>query len=116
VQVPKDDVEAPPVVVSASAIKGVKLSIADVNPFPPFLRILSRRSNVCILTSSGGRGYYRVEFDNSDLVVLTGLLFAFCYSITYTCTLSLHYHYDSMTTGLVLLAYGIGWYINSLGK
>jgi MFS family permease len=54
VQTPKGDVEARPVVVSTAAIKGVKLSIADVNPFPPFLQILSRRNNVCILTSSGG--------------------------------------------------------------
>jgi MFS family permease len=51
---PKSDVEAQPVVVPAPAIKEVKLSIADVNPFPPFLQILSRRNNVCILTSSGG--------------------------------------------------------------
>jgi hypothetical protein len=53
-QTPKGDVEAQPVVVSASAIKEVTLSIADVNPFPPFLPILSCRNNVCILTSSGG--------------------------------------------------------------
>jgi multidrug resistance protein len=99
VQTPKGDVEARPVVVSTAAIKGVKLSIADVNPFPPFLQILSRRNNVCILTSSG-------------------LLFAFCYSITYTCarTLSLYYDYDAMMTGLVILAYGIGLCIDSLGK
>ena len=54
VQTPKGDVEAQPVVVPAAAIKKVKLSIADVNPFPPFLQILSRRNNVCVLTSSGG--------------------------------------------------------------
>jgi MFS family permease len=54
VQTPNDDVEPQPMVVSASAIKEVKLSIADVNPFPPFLRILSRTNNVCVLTSSGG--------------------------------------------------------------
>ena len=54
VQTPKGDVEAQPVVVSAFAIKEIKLSIADVNPFPPFLQILSRRNNVCVLTSSGG--------------------------------------------------------------
>ena len=50
----KGDVEAQPVVTSALAIKEIKLSIADVNPFPPFLRILSHINNLCILTSSGG--------------------------------------------------------------
>ena len=54
VQTPKGDLETQPVVVSAFAIKEIKLSIADVNPFPPFLQILSRRNNVCVLTSSGG--------------------------------------------------------------
>ena len=40
----------------------------------------------------------------------TGLLFAFTYSITYTCarTLSDHYGYKALSIGLVLLAYGIG--------
>jgi MFS family permease len=52
-QTPKGDLEAQPVVVPALAIKEIKLSITDVNPFPPFLRILSRRNNLCILTSSG---------------------------------------------------------------
>ena len=54
VQTPKGDLETQPVVVvPALAIKEIKLSIADINPFPPFLRILSRRNNLCILTSSG---------------------------------------------------------------
>jgi len=41
---------------------------------------------------------------------LLGLLFAFSFSIAYTCarTLSMYYNYDALTTGLVLLAYGIG--------
>lgn len=117
VQTLKGDVEAQPVVVPVLAIKEVKLSIADVNPFPPFLRILSRRNNLCILTLSGGC-WYRVERDNSDLVVFAGLLYGFTFSITYTCarTLSLYYDYDAMTTGLVLLAYGIGRYTNNSNK
>ncbi|KAF9234681.1 vacuolar DHA amino acid exporter [Melanogaster broomeanus] len=94
--VPKD-VEAQPVVVPAAAIKEIKLSLADVNPFPPYLRILSRRNNVAILIPSG-------------------LLFAFSFSITYTCarTLDLYYDYDALRTGLVLLAYGIGSILGSI--
>lgn len=48
------DVEAQPAVVPTLAIKEVKLSIADVNPLPPYLRILSRRNNLAILIPSGG--------------------------------------------------------------
>ncbi|KAF9234682.1 MFS general substrate transporter [Melanogaster broomeanus] len=94
--VPKD-VEAQPVVVPAADIKEIKLSLADVNPFPPYLRILSRRNNVAILIPSG-------------------LLFAFSFTITYTCarTLALYYDYDALRTGLVLLAYGIGSILGSI--
>jgi len=82
---------------AAIPIDEVKLSFADINPFPPYLRILSRRNNIAILLPSG-------------------LLFAFSFSITYTCarTLSLHYDYDAMTTGLVLLAFGIGSILGSI--
>ncbi|KAF9230401.1 major facilitator superfamily domain-containing protein [Melanogaster broomeanus] len=52
-QAASKDVEAQPVVVPAAAIKEIKLSLADVNPFPPYLRILSRRNNVAILIPSG---------------------------------------------------------------
>jgi len=40
----------------------------------------------------------------------SGLLFAFSYSITYTCarTLSNKYKYDALQTGLVLFSFGIG--------
>jgi MFS family permease len=47
------DVEAQRTVIPASAIKEVKLSIADVNPFPPYISILSRKNNVAILIPSG---------------------------------------------------------------
>ena len=42
--------------------------------------------------------------------VFPGLLFAFSFSITYTCarTMSNKYKYDALQTGLVLLAFGIG--------
>ncbi|KAG2089038.1 major facilitator superfamily domain-containing protein [Suillus discolor] len=85
------DIEGQPTVIPASAIREVKLSIADVNPFPPYISILSRKNNFVILIPSG-------------------LIFAFSFSIAYTCarTLSMYYNYDALKTGLVLLAYGIG--------
>ncbi|KIJ09032.1 Drug:H+ antiporter-1 family protein [Paxillus involutus ATCC 200175] len=91
------DIEAQPVAIPPVTIKDVKLSLADVNPFPPYLRILSRKNNVAILIPSG-------------------LLFAFSFSITYTCarTLALYYNYDALKTGLVLLSYGIGSIIGSV--
>ena len=64
-QPPQVDVEAHPVDVPALAIKEVKLSIADVNPIPPYLRILSRKNNLGVLISSGR--YYSIKPDNSDL-------------------------------------------------
>ncbi|EIW74247.1 MFS general substrate transporter [Coniophora puteana RWD-64-598 SS2] len=79
------------VVVSTEVMKEVKPSLADVNPIPPYLRVLRRKNNLAILIPSG-------------------LLFAFSFSITYTCarTLADTYGYNALTTGLVLLAYGIG--------
>lgn len=50
----KSDVEMQRKTVSALAIKEVRLSIADVNPFPPYLRVLRRRNNIAILIPSGG--------------------------------------------------------------
>ncbi|KIK98548.1 hypothetical protein PAXRUDRAFT_823776 [Paxillus rubicundulus Ve08.2h10] len=96
-QLTPKDIEAQPVVIPAVAIRDVKLSFADVNPFPPYLRILSRKNNVVILIPSG-------------------LLFAFSFSITYTCarTLALYYNYNALKTGLVLLSYGIGSIIGSV--
>ena len=39
-----------------------------------------------------------------------GLIFAFSYSIAYTCAITLDkkYHYDALQIGLVLLAFGVG--------
>lgn len=47
-------------------------------------------------------------------MLFQGLLFAFSYSILYTCsrTFSNVYHYDSLEIGLVLLAYGVGMYLS----
>ncbi|KAH9950618.1 MFS general substrate transporter [Amylocystis lapponica] len=76
----------------------VRLSLKDVNPVKPFIGVLSRLNNFTILFASG-------------------LLFAFNYSITYTAsrTLANQYHYDALKTGLVLLAYGIGCLLGSIG-
>ena len=40
----------------------------------------------------------------------SGLIFAFSYSIAYTCAIALgkKYHYNAMQIGLVLLAFGVG--------
>ncbi|KAF7985540.1 hypothetical protein HWV62_3783 [Athelia sp. TMB] len=83
-------VEAPP-------LKVIKLSLRDVNPFPPIWLILRRKNNVAILFSSC-------------------LLFSFSFSITYTCarTLANTYGYDPLTTGLVLLSFGIGNIVGSV--
>ncbi|KAG2742436.1 MFS general substrate transporter [Suillus brevipes Sb2] len=96
-QTTSKDIEAQRTVIPASAIKDVKLSMVDVNPFPPYLSIVSRKNNLVILVASG-------------------LTFAFSFSITYTCarTLSMYYDYDALKTGLVLLAYGIGCVAGSI--
>ncbi|KAG0704816.1 vacuolar DHA amino acid exporter [Suillus ampliporus] len=91
------DIEAQQTIIPAPAIKEVKLSIADVNPFPPYLSIISRKNNFTILIASG-------------------FLYAFSFSIAYTCarTLSMHYKYNALKTGLVLLAYGVGGVTGSI--
>ncbi|KAG1815133.1 MFS general substrate transporter [Suillus subaureus] len=85
------DVEAQRMVIPTPAIKDITLSMADVNPFPAYFSIVSRKNNLFILIASG-------------------LTFAFSFSVTYTCarTLSMYYDYDALKTGLVLLAYGVG--------
>ncbi|KAG2351278.1 hypothetical protein BDR07DRAFT_1320497 [Suillus spraguei] len=91
------DIEAQRSVIPASAIKDVQLSMIDVNPFPPYLSVVSRKNNLVVLTASG-------------------LIFAFSFSVTYTCarTLSMYYDYDALKTGLVLLAYGVGCMAGSI--
>ncbi|KAH7915436.1 major facilitator superfamily domain-containing protein [Hygrophoropsis aurantiaca] len=75
----------------------VKLSLKDVNPLPPLLRILRRKNNLAALCSSA-------------------LVFGFCYSIVYTCarTLASSYNYNALQTGLVLLAFGLGNMVGSI--
>lgn len=53
------DVEAQPPTVTS--IKDIILSFADVNPFPPYLRILSRKNNWAILIPSGEHVFRRVS-------------------------------------------------------
>ncbi|KAL1950238.1 hypothetical protein VTO73DRAFT_5362 [Trametes versicolor] len=69
----------------------IKLSLADVNPVKPIVHVLRRMNNLTILTASG-------------------LIFAFSYSISYTCsrTLANKYGYNALQIGLVLLAFGVG--------
>ncbi|KAG1884448.1 MFS general substrate transporter [Suillus subluteus] len=90
-QTTSKDIEAQRMVIPASAIKDVKLSMADINPFPAYLLIVSRKNNLVIMITSG-------------------LILGFSFSIAYTCarTLSMYYDYDALKTGLVLLAYGVG--------
>lgn len=90
-QTSSKDIEGQPAVIPPSVIREIKLSITDVNPFPPYLSIISRKNNFAIFIASG-------------------LIFAFSFSIAYTCarTLSMYYNYDALKTGLVLLAFGIG--------
>ncbi|KAK7689799.1 hypothetical protein QCA50_006438 [Cerrena zonata] len=78
-------------------LKEIRLSFKDINPIRPIFLVLSRRNNLAILFSSG-------------------LLFAFSYSLAYTCsrTLSLKYEYDALTIGLVLLSFGIGSVLGSV--
>ncbi|KAI6166681.1 vacuolar DHA amino acid exporter [Pisolithus thermaeus] len=93
----RKDVEAHPAPVNSVVAKDITLSFADINPFPSYAKILGRKHNLMILIPSG-------------------LLFAFTYSISYTCarTLSLYYSYDALSTGLVLLSFGIGSLLGSV--
>ncbi|KAF9234678.1 major facilitator superfamily domain-containing protein [Melanogaster broomeanus] len=83
------DVEAQPVVVPVADIKKIKLSLADVNPFPP----------------------YSEDFESQEQRRYIDTL-----CITYTCarTLALYYDYGALRTGLVLLAYGVGSILGSI--
>jgi len=47
------DIEEQRTVIPASAIKEIKLSITDINPFPAYMSILSRKNNLAILLPSG---------------------------------------------------------------
>ncbi|KIK42718.1 hypothetical protein CY34DRAFT_757045 [Suillus luteus UH-Slu-Lm8-n1] len=85
------------VVTSTPGLDNVRLSIRDINPFPPYFQILSRKNNVVIL-------------------IANGLVFGFTYCLSYTCsrTLANAYGYGAFDTGLVLLCLGIGSIAGSL--
>ncbi|KAN0075301.1 Major facilitator superfamily domain containing protein [Tylopilus felleus] len=72
-------------------VDDVTLSFKDVNPFPPMILVLKRPNNNAVLLASG-------------------LIYGFSYSLAYTCagTLSTRYGYDALRTGLVLLCTGVG--------
>jgi hypothetical protein len=53
-QTSSKDIEGQPTVIPPSAIREIKLSITDVNPFPPYLSIISRKNNSAIFIASGG--------------------------------------------------------------
>ncbi|KAF7968295.1 hypothetical protein HWV62_31041 [Athelia sp. TMB] len=78
-------------------LAAVTLSLRDINPLPPLVLVLHRKNNVAILLASG-------------------LIFAFSFSVTYTCarTLAGKYGYHPLATGLVLLAYGVGSILGSV--
>ncbi|KAH9891990.1 MFS general substrate transporter [Cubamyces lactineus] len=80
-----------PTETDAAPLHEVKLSLADVTPIKPIVHVLRRMNNLTILAASG-------------------LIFAFSYSIAYTCsrTLANEYEYNALQIGLVLLAYGVG--------
>jgi MFS family permease len=42
-----------PTIAPASSMKDVNVSLADVNPFPPLLKIVTRLNNIAILFASG---------------------------------------------------------------
>ncbi|KAG1876328.1 vacuolar DHA amino acid exporter [Suillus subluteus] len=83
--------DATPAPISMPGLDDFRLSIKDINPFPPYFRILSRKNNFVILTANG-------------------LVFGFSYCLSYTCarTLANRYGYNAFSTGLVLLCLGVG--------
>ncbi|KAI0373855.1 MFS general substrate transporter [Pilatotrama ljubarskyi] len=82
----------------AAPLNEIKLSLADVNAVRPIVHVLRRLNNLTILTASG-------------------LIFAFSYSIGYTCsrTLANEYRYNALQIGLALLAFGVGSLCGSVG-
>lgn len=83
--------------VYSECVTDVTLSLADVNPLPPYVKILGHKNNFVIL-------------------IVSGMLFGLSFGITYTCsrTLALYYRYDALKTGLVLLSFGIGSILGSI--
>lgn len=104
------DTEAQPVTTKGGApVKEIKLTLKDVNPVGPILRVLRRPNNIVIIIASG---LPRVHiWGKSHLIrCLIALLFGFEYSIIYTASITLAkvYHYDALKIGAILLAFGAG--------
>ncbi|KAI0733600.1 MFS general substrate transporter [Fomitopsis betulina] len=80
-----------------SSVDNFKLSAKDVDPVMPMIRVLRSLNNPVILTASG-------------------FIYGFSYSILYTTVRALAsgYHYNSLQTGLVLLAFGAGSVVGSI--
>jgi MFS family permease len=58
-QTTSKDIEAQRTVITA--IKDVKLSVADINPFPAYLSIVSRKNNLVIMITSGAYLYFLLK-------------------------------------------------------
>ncbi|KAH9850637.1 MFS general substrate transporter [Lenzites betulinus] len=85
------DAEAADGQPAPGTFKDIKLSLRDVDPVMPMLRVLRYVNNPVILVASG-------------------FIYGFSYSILYTSArvLASGYGYDALHTGLVLLAFGAG--------
>lgn len=81
----------------SSSATDVKLSLADVNPFPQMWQVIQRKNNLLILWANG-------------------LVFAFNYSLSYTCArvLAIRYHYGPLQIGIILLILGAGSIFGSI--
>ncbi|KAI5988990.1 vacuolar DHA amino acid exporter [Pisolithus albus] len=82
----------------SSSPTDVKLSLADVNPFPQMWQVIQRKNNLLILWANAG------------------LVFSFNYSLSYTCArvLAFRYHYDPLQIGIILLILGAGSIFGSI--
>lgn len=96
------------------SVEGIKLSLTDVNPFPPLLRVVQRPNNLAILFPSG-KSWCCYETPSCTIrrlfiISCPALFFAFANNIKYTCalTLSEKYKYNALQTSLVLSAFGAG--------
>lgn len=80
-----------------SSATDVKLSLADVNPFPQMWQVIQRKNNLLILWANG-------------------LVFAFNYSLSYTCArvLAIRYHYGPLQIEIILLILGAGSIFGSI--
>ncbi|KAI0316274.1 MFS general substrate transporter [Amylostereum chailletii] len=85
------DVEKDAGAVTPPPMRDIKISLRDVNPLPPLIKVLLRWNNIVIFIGNA-------------------LIFGFSYCITYTCARTLEnlYEYNALQTGLILLSLGVG--------